>query len=258
MRPGAALEYGIAKAAEHYTATGRAELAKQQTPRAFGGTFIAGAPVDFKGWYRDERGERPPLWLECKHTVDGRLDFTDDAGGIHFTQLDAMRDAIVRRIRSLLVVELAAPIGEVYVVDALHVVKFAAHPWRSSLSLDWLRAHGEVAKFEVEPHRRVWFLDTRPHPDRASARIRVVQERASAEGRTVELYPVKGLNKGAAATTMRELLRSKPGRDATDAEVLAWRNKFSEWQFERDVREAKRTQARAPKQRKRGGWTGGR
>lgn len=257
MTPGAALEYGIRKAAEHYAAAGRAELHKQATPRSHAGRYIGTAPTDFRGWARTEAGTRSPLYVEAKHTTHARLDFDDK--GIDFNQLDAMRDAVRRRIRSLLVVELAAPINEVYVVDAAEVVRFAAHPWRASLSLDWLRAHGEVAKFEVEPHRRVWFLDTRVHPDRASARLRVVQERASAEGRTVELYPVKGLNKGAVATTFRDLLRSKPGRDATAAEQLAWLKAFSEWELERNVREAKRTQARTPKQRgKRGGWMGGR
>lgn len=257
MSAGADLESAIQSAAEHYTAAGRAELHKQRTPRAFAGAFIGKAPIDFRGWALTEIGTREPLWLEAKHTESSRLDFKAK-GGIEPQQIDAMRDAVQRLIRMLLVVEFAPPIGEVYVVDGRRVVEFAAAPWRSSLSLDWFRSHGEVAKVSPLPHRRVWFLDTRPHRERFDAGLRVVQERAKCEGRIVELYPAPGVNQGSAATAFRELLATKPGRGSTEAERLVWLKRFSEWEMERNLREARKpANKRKPAKGKRGGWWSG-
>lgn len=257
MSPGAALEHAIKKAAEHYAKVGRAELHKQHTPRAFSGRFVGNAPIDFRGWALTEIGTREPLYLEAKHTGDGRLVFGDK--GIDAAQLDAMRDAVARRVRAIVVVAFAPPIAEVFAVDAVEVLKFADTPWRSSLSLDWCRAHGELVKVERAPHLRVWFLDCRPHPDKASAHLRVAQERASAEGRVVELYPARGLKGGARADRFRELMQRKPARNAPESERIAWLAEMTELDLERAIAQAKKDQARPVRgNKKRGGWMGGR
>lgn len=193
---GADLEMAIAAAAKHYRAVDRCELAKQHTPRRFNNQHTAKAPVDFKGWSRDDRighdGGRNPLYVEAKATSDGLISFVaKDGDGIKENQLNAMRDAVARNIHMLLVVDFVRE-QEVYVVDVRHIVDFAAAPWRKSLPFMWFRAMGELAKVSVErQQRRVWFLDTRPHDLQAGAYLAVVADKARHEGVVVDLFPAE-------------------------------------------------------------------
>lgn len=260
MNAGARLESAIMRAARWYQRAGVAELAKQHTPRAFDGTFTADAAIDFKGWRRMLLDREPygadryrePLYVECKSTAALAIKFGDN--GIRLPQLRAMRDAVTRGISMLLVVDFAY-VGEVYAVSAEHVIDFAGKPWRASLSLDWFRARGQVLKQQNRdtPRWCVWFLDGRTHPQFAEAAVVVLHEQNTADG-VVELYPAPSLNTGKRAESFRELLARKPGRDASDAEIIAWRRDFSAFELDRNIREAKRQQARTPKGRKRGDW----
>lgn len=244
-----ALELAVMRAFGHYQITGRGEIAKQHTPRLFGGTFVAPATIDFKGWYGPTR---QPLYVECKATTHTALEFSDK--GIRESQLHAIRDAVLRDIHALLVVDFTIE-HETYVVNAREIVKFADAPWRRSLSLFWLQAFGELAK-ESDRHdrkkRATWVLDTSPHPLREAAYLAVVEEKARAGGRIVELFPAERLRKGPskAQESFRDLMARKPRRDAPDVEQLRWRNEFSEWELERDIREAKRVAVRTKKR----GW----
>lgn len=188
MSTGSDLEFAIAAAAKHYQAVDKCELAKQHTPRLHSGVYQGKASVDFKGWHGVDR---KPFYLEAKATSDGHVAFADVGDGIREKQLDAMRDAVTRGIRMVLVIDFVRE-GEVYVIDVEHVVEFAKAPWRKSLSLHWARAYGEMAKVSVEgKHRRVWFLDTRLHDLHGGAFLAVAAERAQAKGVVVDLYPVE-------------------------------------------------------------------
>lgn len=250
---GRTLELAIARAGAHYTKVDKAEIEKQHTPKTFGGTFIGQAPLDFKGWELDARGARVPVRIEAKETGSGRLDFSDK--GLKEHQLEAIQDAVNRKpdadgrkIQVWLVVDMTTE-GETYRVDGREVVNFAAAPWRSSLSIDWFRANGELCKVSDRGHPKrhsVWWLNTTLSPYRVVAVLAVAKDKALAEGRTVELYPAaKQMNQGASALDLRAMLASKPKHDASPAEQLAWRDRFSKWQLDRDHREAKRLAGRA-------------
>lgn len=250
---GRPLEAAVARAAAHYEKLARAQLQKQHTPRGFGGAFIGQAPLDFKGWFEDERGQRPPCAIECKTTSDPRLDFSIQGGGIEEQQLDAIRGAFALGVQVWLIVEFSVQ-REVYRVDGRAIVEFAAAPWRASLSLAWMRANGELCKVSDYGHPKraaVWWLDTRLHPERDVAGLEVAAERAHAAGNVVELYPQREKPK-AALVSFRDMMASKPHSCAPESERLAWLNKFSEWQLERDIGEAKRTRAQAKKRLR--GW----
>lgn len=245
-----ALEAAVERGSDHYKLLERGEVDKQHTPRTHGGQHTGKVPIDFKGWYRTNLIERAPCAIECKETGSHRLDFSEKA--LEQNQLDAIRALVARAIQTWLVVDMTAE-REVYRVDGRDVVAFAAAPWRASLSLAWLRAVGELCKESDRdnPRRRaVWWLDTRLHPGRAAAGLAVAAERAQAAGAVVELYPASGLNQGLAALTMRDLLSTKPKRDASELERIQWQNRFSEWELERNIREAKKLASRVRKS----GW----
>lgn len=188
MSTGADLETAIASAAKHYQAVDKCELQKQHTPRLHSGTYQGRSSVDFKGWHGPTR---QPLYLEAKATSDGHVAFTDKGDGIREKQLEAMRDAVTRGIYMLLVIDFV-PESEVIAVDVTHVVEFAKAPWRKSLDFKWARAFGDVAKVSVEgKSRRVWFLDTKPSELRDVSYYAVLAEKAKANNRIVELYPVE-------------------------------------------------------------------
>lgn len=180
MSTGADLENAIMTAARVYQKQDRAELVKQHTPRLHSGFYRARAPIDFKGWANPGR---QPLYIEAKATSDGKVAFTNVGDGIKEVQFEAMKTAVARRIRMLLVVWFV-PENEMYAIDAQHVVDFAAIAWRKSLSLYWCRARGDLMRFDG---RRAWFLDAAPHPFQATAEEAV---RAECEGKKViELFP---------------------------------------------------------------------
>lgn len=245
---GRTLELAIARASAHYTLLDKAEIEKQHTPKTFDGTFIGQAAIDFKGWELDARGARAPVRIEAKESGSGRLDFSDK--GIKEHQLEAIRDAVRRQLQVWLIVDMTTE-GETYRVDGRDVVEFAAAPWRSSLSIDWLRATGELCKVSDRGHARrhsVWWLDVTLSPYRAVAGLAVAKDKALAAGSIAELYPRRTqMNQGVPALDLRDMLATKPKRDASPAEQLAWANRFSAWELERNHREAKRLQARKPK-----------
>lgn len=187
MSTGSDLETAISAAARHYANMDKCELAKQHTPRRFDNQHTAKAPIDFKGWYGPTR---QPLYVEAKATSDGVIKFVPkDGDGIKENQLNAMRDAVTRGIRMVLVADFVRE-GEVYVIDVKHVVAFADAPWKKSLSLFWCRAVGELAKVSGEgKHRRVWFLDTIEHPEHAMAGLAIAAEKAKSG--SVELFPAE-------------------------------------------------------------------
>lgn len=242
-------ENAILKASRHYALVDRGEVARQHTPQNKYVGYSAKAPIDFRGWFG---ADRQPCGIECKETAEQRIKFSDDK--LKQSQVDAMRDSVRRNIQHWLIVDFSTE-GETYRIDAKHVVEFADKPWRSSLSLFWCRAFGELCKVSDRDTDKmaIWWLDTVDHHEKEIAGLAVAAEKARAEGRTVELYPASGLRHGKRDDKFRELMARKPGRDATDLERLRWHGEMSSLTLERDIAEAKRLQARAPKKR-RGGW----
>jgi penicillin-binding protein-related factor A (putative recombinase) len=249
---GRALEHAIGAAAVHYKRVDRAEIHKQVTPQTQYVGYSGKAPIDFRGWCRDSAvigGQMRPCVLEAKECNGASLPF-----GEHLAQhqVEALLDNHARGILTWLIVDMTLE-REVYRVGGAELAAFVAAPWRSSLSLAWLRAFGELCKESDRDNprkRAVWWLDVGRHPLQAASYLAVAAEKARAEGKVVELYPVRGINKGAAAVTLRELLACKSGRDATDLERLRWQDRFTAWQLEKNISEAKRVAARTKKR----GW----
>lgn len=245
---GAALEAAVKKGGSRYELLGKAHIKKQHTPMAWDGTFTGTAPLDFEGWALDEKGIKQPVLIECKSTAKTALDFAAK-NGVEQHQLYEIQKHVALTEQVWLVVEMSA-LGEVYRVDGRDIVAFADAPWRSSLSIHWLRAHGEICRQTDRGNPKqhaVWWLDARFHPERDIAGLAVAEEKARCEGRVVELYPRsnKPSTRGLAAE-FREMFASKPGPDATDAEYLAYVKRMSGCMLERDYRAAKK-QAGKPK-----------
>lgn len=248
---GRAAENAIIRASKHYALVDRGEVFKQRTPTLQGIGYSASAPIDFRGWFG---ADRAPCNIEVKATQKSFIAF-DESNGIRESQLDSMRDSVRRGIAHWLVADFDG-FAETYLVDAKHVVDFAAAPWRSSLSRDWCRAMGDVCKVSDRDTAKmcIWWLDARADEFQSTAALAVAAEKARAEGETVELYPARGLRHGKRDDKFRELMARKPGHAASDVEIIRWRDEMSELDLERNIAEAKSPRGRAKAKKKLNGW----
>lgn len=175
---GRVLERALALATKAYAKDGRCELRKQETPTFTRGNevrFARKAPIDFRGTMQGGRA----IAIEAKLVTTGAsLDLThwppnqqNALGAQH--QLGAWTRLVVAFDEH----------SETFACDWSALDSFLAAPWRSSLSLDWFRAHAELVEDgpRSDPQaRRCWFLDGAPHGERAQAAARVAAERESA------------------------------------------------------------------------------
>lgn len=246
---GTEFEAAVAAGFAHYQRAGRADVKKQHTPQQHGGGYVGQAPIDFRGVV----APAIPFACECKEVASG-VSFPLDEDHLPEHERLALDRNVLLGAATYLVVDVVRE-RAAFRVDWREVQRFIAAPWRASLSLAWLQAFGEVCKETDRDNpkkRAVWVLDVSPHPLRETAYLACIEEKARAGGKFVELFPVERQRKGPSKSqvTFRDLMARKPPRSAPELEHIRWRNEFSEWELERDIREAHRVAARTRKR----GW----
>ncbi len=168
---GKGLELAILRASRSiYKPTKRGMLFRQVSNSAAGD-----APIDFIGSANDR--DRPrPFAVECKETQGQSLELRNLDGNA-----SALDDAMACGFDCRIAIDFTA-VGEVYLLDWLHVSLFIEAPYRKSLSLAWCRAMGLLLPEEnrdSEKTRRVLWLDGKEHVDRAYCQEQIDEERAT-------------------------------------------------------------------------------
>jgi penicillin-binding protein-related factor A (putative recombinase) len=172
---GRELELCVKRAAKLYRKQGRACLL-QQYPRASTGRdgmviLTGSAPADFLG----ALGKLPGA-IECKSCKVKSFPLSN----IDDEQCAAL-DALERYGFDVRIVLEMVVFDEVYVVRWRPLREFIRAPWRKSLTIEWLRAFGRVARIDA-PNRqkRVRFLDVEAHPDCERATREMLKQRSEA------------------------------------------------------------------------------
>jgi penicillin-binding protein-related factor A (putative recombinase) len=172
---GKALEGAVRRAAVAYRkADPKSCLLIQQHPRVamINGFMreVGTAPADFLGAIAGK-----PAAVECKETEEPSWPLSKMDGA----QLDALSVMHAAGFDVRLVIDFKV-MFEVYSIAWQWFADFVAAPWRKSLSLTWCRAYGELVPQddrEKPDHRRVRFLDGRPHVQLATCLEAITLER---------------------------------------------------------------------------------
>lgn len=184
-----ALECAVSKAFDHYEAIGRASAKKQHNT-----AMRTRAPIDFRGTVAAVLVNNQParsIVIECKEVAGTAFPLNDDH--ISERQRTALDSELRLGATALLVVDFTEQ-RECYAVLWKSVQHFLKAPWRASLSIDWFRDVGELVpnSDRDNPKRRAaWVLDSSPSEWRVAAGLKVAQEKAEANGKTVALFPVE-------------------------------------------------------------------
>lgn len=198
-------ERAVGLACVHYRRAGRADIAKQATGmRRVGGTYVhtTKASIDFKGTLAGGRS----ISIEVKEH-DG-VSFPLNESTLSTSQRQALDLAATIGGEVLFVVDLPDQ-NETYVMQWVDVQRFITAPYRASLSLQWMRTHGQlcnVTQRDRPNHRAIWFLDAKAHPERETAYLAEAAERAKSP--LIELDAVK---------PRAQVVSSRPNK-ATDPE----------------------------------------
>lgn len=168
--------------------------------RRVGGTYVhtTKASIDYKGTLAGGRS----ISIEVKQH-DG-VSFPLNESTLSTSQRQALDVAVAMGGEVLLVVDLPDQ-RETYVMQWADVQKFIAAPYRASLSLQWMRAHG----LACSRHQAIWFLDAKAHSQHESAYLAEAAERAKSP--LIELDAVK---------PRTQVTSSRPNK-ATDPEGYA-------------------------------------
>lgn len=157
---GRELELAVKRAAVEYRKESRACLVQQfpRTATGPGGTLVyaGSAPADFLGAIGNVASA-----VECKECA---------AKSFPLANIDTEQRAALDAFEAygfdvFLVIDMAA-YGEVYILPYFTVAAFIAAPYRKSLTIDYLRAFGQLVPMEGEDKkRRALFLDAVAHPE---------------------------------------------------------------------------------------------
>lgn len=181
-----ALESAIVVASAHYQRAGKARIRKQETGQTHGGAYRAKSPIDFVGVIQGGQA----LAIEAKMCALAYFPLSDSH--ISESQVEALREQHLLGAVAWLVIEMTA-YGEVYRVPFAELDRFVKAPWHKHLSIAWLRAFADVVPVSNSdtPVRAAYVLDAKPHPERETAYLAVVADKAKHAGRTVELWPAE-------------------------------------------------------------------
>lgn len=201
MSRGREAEAAVMLAARHYRKAARADVTKQATgmrKTATGWQHSKKASIDVKGALAGGRS----ICIEVKQHAG--VNFPINESTITKAQRDALDVAVKMGGEVWLLVDLY-DIGEAFIVEWTTVQKFLAAPYRASLSLCWLRAHGFVCKATGRgtDSYKIWWLDYSPHIGRAAAFLAEAAERAKSPIVDLE-KPVEGTSEVAARRTAEE------------------------------------------------------
>lgn len=177
MIRGRAAERAVGLAAVHYLRASRANIKKQATGmRNIGGRWIhtTRAPIDFRGTIAGGKS-----WCgEVKEDEGSNFPILD-ASKLSYKQREELDRETKLGSECWLIIDLPAQL-ETYAVAWPEVQRFLAAPYRASLSLQWLRAHGMLCKVtnRGRDNFAIWFLDLVPHDEREMAYLAEAAERA--------------------------------------------------------------------------------
>lgn len=176
MIRGRAAERAIERAALHYLKAGRANVKKQATGmRRVGGQWmhVTRAPIDFRGTIAGGKS-----WCgEIKEHDGASFPLAEDK--LSLKQREELDRETQLGSDCWLIIDLPTQ-AETYAVAWPEVQRFLAAPYRASLSLQFLRAHGLLCKVtnRGRDNFAIWFLDLVPHDEREMAYLAEAAERA--------------------------------------------------------------------------------
>lgn len=240
---GKPLELAIVHAATHYKKQGRCALARQYPRLAWRDgamRYASKAPIDFLGAHKGGRA----LAIEAKEINDLSLELATESG---LSEDQRSACALLYRLGAdVHVIVDVVPEREVYDLRWAVITTFLNAPWRRSLSLQWMRAYGQLLPEEnrdVEAERRVLFLDGDPHIGKETAYLAVVAEKAKSPVIDLagdgEVKPRVSKD----ADTFRAIMARKPSRDDPQA-YLKWLDEYTAWDLEHQYKRAKQLRGR--------------
>lgn len=173
---GRAAERAVGLACVHYRRASKADISKQATGmrRVQGGwTHTTRASIDYKGQLAGGG------FYCCEVKEHGGASFPLNESTISTTQRNALDVASKMGGECWLIIDLPAH-SETYAVTWATVQEFMRAPYRHSLSLQWLRAHGFICKASGRGTSdfTIWFLDYRKHDLHAGAYLAEAADRA--------------------------------------------------------------------------------
>jgi penicillin-binding protein-related factor A (putative recombinase) len=174
---GRSAERAVNLAAAHYRRAGKADVRKQATGMRRTGltwAFASKASIDFRGTLSGGKS------YCCEIKQHDGVSFPLNESTIPTHQRDALDTAAKMGGEVWLIVDLP-DLDETFAVEWAAVQRFIAAPYRASLSLQWLQAHGFKIKTAGRGTSsfRIWFLDYAAHPHREMAFLAEAAERAS-------------------------------------------------------------------------------
>lgn len=215
-------ERAVQLAAAHYRRAARADITKQATGmRKVGGRYryTTKSPIDFRGTIAGGKS----ICLEVKEHAG--VSFPLNESTLSDKQRKALDAAQKMGGEVWLVIDLPDA-QETYLVAWERVQAFIARPYRHSLSLQWLRAHGYLCK---ESGRgaddfRIWFLDYYDHPGRATAYLAEAAERAKSP-----IIDLDKITEGNPAVSEKLTIEQRKANVRAAAEAYAQKNARKGW-----------------------------
>lgn len=189
MIRGRSAERAVEAAATHYRKAGKADVRKQATGmRRAGGTWVHSrkAAIDYRGTIAGGKS------YCCEVKQHSGVSFPLSESTLPAHQRDALDTAVKMGGDVWMVFDLP-DVGESYAIEWRTIQAFLTAPYRHSLSLQYLRAHGFICKASGRGTDKfaIWFLDVVPHEGRAAAFLAEAAERAKSPIVDLE-KPVEG------------------------------------------------------------------